>query len=234
MPSGRRAGSSSSSQLDRRGHRRAGRGPRAVRRDQRLVVHVLGVVQPGPAAPLADVPLPADQVGHDRADGLGQLLHPGPGVREAGPAGHRDPDLQAARGRSAWAARARPGAPGRCGAAGPAPGRPPRTWPRRGRCRSARSPACPAGRSARSRRATPARRSWPPRPARPARPRPGRCWSSPGSASGSFQRGSQSGAWSGSCLCQNPAVLRAAGEAVHVQRPVGQVGQRSTGAICAA
>ena len=57
--------------VDRRRHRRAGRRPRAVRRDQRLVVHVLGVVEPRQAVAVADVPLPAHQLGHDRADRLG-------------------------------------------------------------------------------------------------------------------------------------------------------------------
>ena len=78
------------------GHRRAGRGARAVRRDQGLVGRVLRVVQPGQPAPLAHVPLPADQLRHHGADGLGQLLHPGPGVLEAGPGGDRDPDLDPA------------------------------------------------------------------------------------------------------------------------------------------
>src|SRR4051812_14772479 len=42
--------------LDRRGDRRPGGRPRAVRGDQRLVDRVLGVVEPGPATPVAALP----------------------------------------------------------------------------------------------------------------------------------------------------------------------------------
>ena len=50
-------------------------------------------------------------------------------------------------------------------------------------------------------------------------------WLSPASASGLSQRGSHSGAWLGSSLCQKPLVLGAVREAVHVQRAPAQVGQ---------
>src|SRR6266516_6324321 len=70
---------------DRRRDRRARCRARAVGRDEGLVVDVLGVVEPGPAAALALVPFPAHQVGHDRSDLFGQLLGPGAGVAEAQP-----------------------------------------------------------------------------------------------------------------------------------------------------
>src|SRR5205814_7493723 len=82
--------------VDGRGDRGAGRRARAVRGDERLVDGVLGVVQPGQAAPLVDLPLPADQLRYDRADAAGQPLHPGTGGGEVG-AGHDGyPDLDAA------------------------------------------------------------------------------------------------------------------------------------------
>ena len=82
--------------FQRSGHRRPGRGARAVGRDQGLVARVLRVVEPGQAAPVVHVPLPAHQPGHDGADRPGQLLHPGPGLGETRPRGDRDPDLDAA------------------------------------------------------------------------------------------------------------------------------------------
>ena len=60
------------------------------------MVDVLGVVKPGQAAPALNVPLPADQLWHDRADHLGQLLGPGAGVGEGEPGGHGYPDVDAA------------------------------------------------------------------------------------------------------------------------------------------
>src|SRR5215475_9692314 len=81
---------------DRRRDRCARRRSRAVGRDEGLVMDVLGVVEPGPPAPLAPVPFPAHQVGHDRADRLGQLLGPGAGVAEAEPFRDRYPDVNAA------------------------------------------------------------------------------------------------------------------------------------------
>ena len=138
-PSGRSAGSSSSSQSigADTGAPAAGRG--LYGRDQRLVDRVLGVVQAGEPAAVVDLPLPAHQLRHDRADGSGQLLDPGPGVVEGRPGGDRHPDLDAA---PAGHLRARPrrrGARARCGAAGPGrAGRPTRSsCPGRGR--SARS-----------------------------------------------------------------------------------------------
>src|SRR2546430_11600935 len=81
---------------DRRRDRGARRGAWAVGRDEGFVVNVLGVVEPGQAAPVLDVPFPADQLGHDRADRLGQLLGPGAGVAEGQPGSDRYPDLDAA------------------------------------------------------------------------------------------------------------------------------------------
>src|SRR5206468_3175088 len=81
---------------DRRRDRRARRGARAVGRDEGLVVDVLGVVEPGPPAPLAFVPFPAHQLGHDRTDRLGQLLGPGAGVLKSEPGRDRYPDVNAA------------------------------------------------------------------------------------------------------------------------------------------
>ena len=137
-PSGRRVGSSSSSQSIGRRHRRAGGRARAVRRDERLVDRVLRVVEPGQAAAVVDLPLPADQLGHDRADRARQLLDPGARLVEGRPA---------AIGTQIWMPRrpvtfgrpARRGARTRCGAAGPAPAGRPSSCARPGRGRSART-----------------------------------------------------------------------------------------------
>ena len=216
--SGRRPGSSSSSQSigAETGAPGAGRG--LYGRDQRLVDRVLGVVEPGQPAAVADLPLPADQLGHHRADRPGQLLDPGAGLVEGRPG---------AIGTQIWMPR-RPVTFGRATHAevlergAVQPGQREQVLPagrrRRGRGRSARTSAGAAGRSARSRRATRARRSSPPRPARRARRPPDRSGSRPGRRPGCPSGAASPARGSGSSLCQKPLVPRAVREPVHVQR----------------
>src|ERR1019366_5922032 len=81
--------------VDRGGHGSSGSGAGTVGRDERLVDHVLRVIEPRAAPARIDVPFPADQVRHPRADGPGQLLHPRAGLVEAGPGCDGHPDLDA-------------------------------------------------------------------------------------------------------------------------------------------
>src|SRR3954452_11470091 len=81
---------------DRHAHRSARCRTGGGRRDERLVDRVLRVVQARPALAVLLLPLPADQVRHEPADGPRHLLHPGPGLVERRARSDRDPDLQPA------------------------------------------------------------------------------------------------------------------------------------------
>jgi drug/metabolite transporter (DMT)-like permease len=81
---------------DRRRDRRARRRPGTVGCHERFVGYILRIVQAGQTASGAHVPLPADEIGHHGADGLGQLLNPDPGVLVGQPGYHGYPDLDAA------------------------------------------------------------------------------------------------------------------------------------------
>ena len=155
---------------------------------------------------------------------LGQLLDPGPGCREARSGSDRDPDLDAPPARDfGWARTPRWSRAVRCRRA--------RTSRSSQLCRLAgvevdegigrwRGPVDPGGPGVPLQGA-----EWPPTPGPPVRRRPGRS-GRPGSASGLSQRGTQSGAWAGSALCQNPLVCGSVRKPMHVQGPAGQVGKR--------
>ena len=141
-PSGRSSGSSSSSHSIGADTGAPGAGARAVRRDERLVDRVLGVVEPGQARRGRSLlPLPADEFGHDGADGPGQLLRPRSGCPRTSARLDRDPDLDAAPAGHLRARRAPSCVPTRRGAAGPASSTSSQSSSRRDRCRSARTSA---------------------------------------------------------------------------------------------
>ena len=178
-PSGRRSGSSSSSQSIGADTGACGGGPGAVRRDERLVDRVLGVVEPGVAAALAHVQPQLTSSGTTPPTARDSCCTQARVSSNDGPAGDRDPDLDAApAGELGLGAHAQVL---QRGAVQPGQGEDVLERGRRARGpgRSARTSAGAARRSSRSRRATPAPRSSPPRPARPARPRRGRWWCRP-------------------------------------------------------
>ena len=205
--SGRSLGSSSSSHSIGAETGAPGSGPRAVGRDQGLVDGVLGVVQPGQPGALADLPLPADQLGHDGARRSATPARPTSRVSSN--------DGPVSIGTQIWMPR-RPVSFGHAVDAEVLEGRPvqpgedqqvrPRgplagveVDQRVGRPVRVRPPA-------RSRRATPGRRSSPPTPAPPARRRRGTSASRPGRRPGCPSGAATTGAWLGSSLCQKPLV----------------------------
>src|SRR4051794_445704 len=81
---------------DRRGYRRARRGPHRIGGNQCLDARVLRVIEPRPTLARALRPLPGDQLRHGRTDGARDLLDPGARVGEVVARHDRDPDLDAA------------------------------------------------------------------------------------------------------------------------------------------
>ena len=82
--------------VDRRRDRAPGGRAGTVRRDEGLVDGVLRVVQPRQAAALVDLPLPADQIGHDLRRRSWTAARPRSGWRRSRARRDRHPDLDAA------------------------------------------------------------------------------------------------------------------------------------------
>ena len=108
------------------------------------MVDVLGVVEPGQAASVADLShfqlTSSGTIAPIALDSCSAQVRVS---RKVEPGGDRYPDLDAAPPGDLQPPPARRGAPAPCGAAGPGRARRPRKWPRRGRCRSGRRSGWP-------------------------------------------------------------------------------------------